>query len=174
MKHNRRKDIKVAYGLSLGFILFSLFFSYTGHTAEAQTGITIKGNITNIPPVSSNIIHLYSYYGNELSEDASASVNEQGDFKLEIKDTLQQGLYKIGLDQTNAANIVISGESEMVIKADYMQLKADNVTVTNSRENEAYSVLLNEWKRLANKMAGLSIERSQVSVVDPFYVKKIK
>jgi peroxiredoxin len=109
-----------------------------------------------------------------LSEDASASVNEQGNFRLEIKDTLQQGLYKIGLDQTNAASIVLSGEKDVSIKADYGQLKADRITVTNSRENEAYRALLNEWGRLANKMAGLSIEKSQVSVVDPFFTRKTK
>ena len=174
MRHNKTKKVKVSCGLSLGFILFLLFFSYTGHTAEVQTGIIIEGNITNIPPDSPNLVHLYSYYGNELSEDASASVNEQGDFKLEIRDTLQQGLYKIGIDQTNAASIVLSGEKDVSIKADYGQLKMEGITVTNSRENEAYRVLLNEWKRLANKMAGLSIEKSQVSTVDPFYVRKMK
>ena len=166
--------MKRAYGLSLSIILVLLFFSYTGHTAESQTGITIEGNITNIPSGSSNIIHLYSYYGSDLSEYASASMNEQGGFRLEIKDTLQQGLYKIGLDQTNAATIVLSGEENIDIKADYGQLKADRITVTNSRENEAYRALLNEWKRLANKMAGLSIEKSQISTVDPFYVRKAK
>jgi hypothetical protein len=92
-----------------------------------------------------------------LSEDASASVNEQGNFRLEIKDTLQQGLYKIGLDQTNAASIVLSGEKDVSIKADYGQLKADRITVINLRENEAYRVLLNEWNRMGAKMVGLNI-----------------
>jgi hypothetical protein len=109
-----------------------------------------------------------------LSKVASVSVNEQGDFKFEIKDKLQQGLYKIGIDKKNAASIVISGEKDIGIKADYGQLKADNITVTNSRENEAYRALLSEWKRLANKMAGLSIEKSQISVVDPFFTRKTK
>jgi peroxiredoxin len=174
MRHNRRKNIKAACGLSHGILLFLLFLTYTNFAVGAQTGIIIKGNITNIPTNSPKLVHLYSYYGIELSEDASASVNEQGDFKLEIKDTLQQGLYKIGLDQKNAASIVLSGEKSISIKADYGQLKADRITVTNSRGNEAYRVLLNEWKRLANKMAGLSIEKSQVSVVDPLYVGKTK
>ncbi len=172
MRHNKREKKRVACSLSLSILLILLFLICTNCAFGAQTNLTIKGNITNIPHTSSNLIHLYSYYGSELSEIDSASVNKQGDFKLEIKDTLQQGLYKIGLDQTNAANIVLSGENEMVIKADYGQLKADRITVTNSRENEAYSVLLNEWKRLANRMNGLSIEGSQVSVVDPFYVRK--
>jgi peroxiredoxin len=162
--------LKVVCALCLGL----LSFIYTNYAVGAQTGIIIKGHITNIPTDSSNLIHLYSYYGSELSEDASAQVNEQGDFKLEIKDTLQQGLYKIGLDQTNAVNIVLSGEKDIGIKADYGQLKTGRITVTNSRENKAYSVLLNEWKRLANKMAGLSIEKSQISTVDPFYVQKTK
>ncbi len=174
MRHNKKEKIKVACGLSRGILLILLFLTYTGHTAEAQTGIIIKGNITNIPPDASNIIYLYSYYGSDLSEEASASVNEQGDFKFEIKDTVQQGLYKIGLDQTNAASIILSGEEEVSVKADYGQLKADRITVTNSRENEAYRALLNEWKRLANKMAGLSIEKSRISVVNPFYVQKTK
>ncbi|MFQ5965455.1 MAG: peroxiredoxin family protein, partial [Candidatus Scalinduaceae bacterium] len=97
-----------------------------------------------------------------------------GDFKLEIKDTLQQGLYKIGLDQTNAASIVLSGEKDIGIKADYVQLKADKVTIINSRENEAYRVLLNEWNWMGGRMVSLNIEKSQISVVDPLYVRKTK
>jgi hypothetical protein len=174
MRHNKREKKRVARCLSLSIFLVLLFFSYISHTVEAQTSIIIEGNIKNIPPVSSNIIHLYSYYGSDLSEDASASVNEQGDFKFEIKGTLQEGLYKIGIDQTNAVNIVLSGENEMVIKADYGQLKVDRITVTNSRENEAYRVLLSEWNRMGSKMVSLNIEKSQVSVVDPFYVRKTK
>ncbi len=174
MRHNKREKKRVAYGLSMSIIFVLLFLVCTNYAFGKQTNLTIKGNITNIPPDSPNLIHLYSYYGSDLSEDASASVNEKGDFKLEIKDTLQQGLYKIGLDQTNAASIVLSGEEDVSIKADYGQLKADNFTVTNSRENEAYRVLLNEWNRMAGKMAGLSIEKSRISVVDPFYVQKTK
>jgi peroxiredoxin len=170
MKCNKMTRLKVACVLGLGL----LFFICTNYALGGQKGIIIKGNIANIPPDSSKLVHLYSYYGSELSDIASAPVNEHGDFKLEIKDTLQEGLYKIGLDQTNAADIVLSGEEDIGIKADYGQLKADRITVTNSRENKAYSALLNEWKRLANRMAGLSIEKSHISTVDPFYVRKTK
>ncbi len=174
MRHNKREKKRVAYRLSQSILIILLFLTYTNSTLCAQTNHTIKGNITNIPSDVSNIIHLYSYYGSDLSEEASSTVNKQGDFKLEIKDTLLQGLYKIGLDQTNAASIVISGEDGIGIEADYGQLKADNITVINSRENEAYRALLNEWMRLANKMTGLSIEKSQVSTVDPFLTRKMK
>jgi peroxiredoxin len=174
MEHNKREKKRVACSLSLSIFLFLLFLTYTKFAVGAKTDITIKGNITNIPPDSPNLVHLYSYYGSELSEDASVSVDEQGDFKFEIKDKLQQGLYKIGIDKKNAASIVLSGERDIGIKADYGQLKADSITVTNSRENEAYRALLNEWKRLANKMAGLSIEKSRISVVDPFFTSKTK
>jgi len=170
MKRNKMASIKIACALGLGL----LSFIYTSYAVGASTNLTIKGNITNIPTDSPNLVHLYSYYGSELSEDASAPVNEQGDFKLEIKDTLQQGLYKIGLDQTNAVNIVLSGEKDIGIKADYGQLKTGRITVTNSRENKAYSVLLNEWKQLATKMAGLNIKKSQISTVDPFFTRKTK
>ncbi len=98
MKHNKREKKRVAYSLSLSIFLFLLFLICTNYAVGVQANLAIKGNITNIPPDSSNIIHLYSYYGSELSEIDMASVNEQGDFKLEIKDTLQQGLYKIGID----------------------------------------------------------------------------
>ncbi len=162
--------LKVACALGIGL----LSFIYTNLALGVQTNLTIKGNITNIPLDSSNRIHLYSYYGSELSEDASAPVNEQGDFKFEITNMLQQGLYKIGIDKKNAASIVVSGEEEMSIKADYGQLKVDKITVTNSRENEAYRVLLNEWNRMAGKMVSLNIEKSQISTVDPFFRQKTK
>jgi peroxiredoxin len=109
-----------------------------------------------------------------LSEYASASVNEQGGFKFEIKDTLPQGLYKIGLDQTNAVSIVLSGEKDVSIMVDYGQLKADNITDTNSGENEAYRALLDEWNCMAGKMVSLNIKKTQISTVDPFYTRKVK
>ncbi len=174
MRQNAREKKKVACSLSLGVFLLLLFLTYTNFAFSAQTNLTIKGNIINIPPDSPKLVHLYSYYGSEVSEEASVPVNKHGDFNLEIKNTLQQGLYKIGLDQMNAASIVLAGERDISIKADYGQLKANNITVTNSRENEAYEVLLNEWEQLANKMTNLNTERSQISVVDPFFILKTK
>ncbi len=170
MKHNKTTRLKVACALALGL----LSFIYTNYALGVQTNLTIKGNITNIPQDLSNCIHLYSYYGNELSDITSAPVNEQGDFKLEIKDTLQEGLYKIGIDKKNAASIVLSGEKDIVIKADYGQLKADRITVNNSRENKAYRALLHEWNRISRKIYSLNIEKSQISVVDPFFTRKTK
>ncbi|MCP4253603.1 MAG: redoxin domain-containing protein [Candidatus Scalindua sp.] len=170
MKRNKTTMLKAA----CAFVLGLLFFTYTNIALGVQTNRTIKGNITNIPPDASNIIHLYSYYGNQLSEDASAPVNEQGDFKFGIKDTLQQGLYKIGIDKKSAASIVLSGEKDIVIKADYGQLKADRITVTNSRENVAYRALLNEWNRMGRMMYSLNIEKSRISTVDPFFTRKTK
>ncbi|MFQ5963978.1 MAG: hypothetical protein ACE5KZ_06820 [Candidatus Scalinduaceae bacterium] len=66
-----------------GILLFLLLLTYTNYAVGAKADLTITWNITNIPPNSPNLVHLYSYYGGELSEIASASVNEQGDFKLE-------------------------------------------------------------------------------------------
>ncbi len=151
MGHNKREKKRVAYSLSLVIFLFLFFIISTNSAFGAQTNLTIRGNITNIPPDSSKLVNLYSYYGIELSDIVSASVNKQGDFKFEMKNMLPQGLYKIGTDQTNAASIVISGKEGISIKADYGQLKADNITVINSRENEAYRVLLHEWNRMAGK-----------------------
>ena len=168
MKLNKMIRLKVACALGLGL----LSFMFTNYALGVQTNLTIKGNITNIPTDSSKLVHLYSYYGSELSEIASTSVNEQGDFKLEIKYTLQQGLYKIGLNKTNAASLVVSREEEIGIKADYVQLKSDNIAVTNSRENGAYRTLLNEWNRMAGKMVSLNIEKAQISTVDPFFTRK--
>ncbi len=164
----------VTYSFSLSILLTLLFLTSTNSSLGVQTSLTIKGNITNIPPASSKLIHLYSYHGSELSDVASATVNEQGDFSIEIKDILHQGLYKIGFDKTNAASIVISGDEGISIKADYGQLKADNITVINSRENEAYRGLLKEWNRMAGKMVSLNIEKAQISTVDPFFTRKTK
>ncbi len=136
--------------------------------------IIIKGTITNIPSDSFNLIHLYSYYGEELSVIDSASVDVQGDFAFELHDTLQQGLYKIGFDKKKSASIVLSGEKDVIIKADYEQLEADNIVVDNSKENEAYRKLLSEWNRVGNKLVNVNIEKSVISTVDPFYVRKTK
>ncbi len=174
MRHNNRVKKMVVYSSSLNIFLFLLFLTYTNFALGAQTNLTIKGHITNIPPDSSKLVHLYSYYGSEFSEDASASVNEQGSFKLEIKGNLQQGLFRIGIDKKYAASIVLSGEKDVSIKADYEKLKEDRITVIDSRENEAYRALLSEWSQMGSKMVNLNIEKSQVSVVDPFYVQKIK
>ncbi len=163
---------KLRVYFSLSLVLLS--FIHAINAFGAHTNLIIKGNITNIPADSHNLVHLYSYYGSELSDTASASVDKQGDFKLEIKDTLQEGLYKIGIDKKSAASIVLSGERDIVIKADYGQLKADRITVTNSRENDAYRALLNEWNQMAGKMYSLNIEKSRISTVDPFFMRKTK
>ena len=170
MKLNKMIKLKVA--CVLGICLLS--FIFTSIALGVKTNLTIKGNITNIPPNTSNRIYLYSCYGSELSEVASAPVNKQGGFKLEIKDTLQEGLYKIGIDKKNAASIVLSGEKDIGIKVDYGQLKSDRITVTNSRENEAYRALLNEWNRMGRMMYSLNIEKSRISTVDPFFTQKTK
>ncbi|MCP4254067.1 MAG: redoxin domain-containing protein [Candidatus Scalindua sp.] len=151
-----------------------LFLTYPNGETWALPSLTIQGTIANIQPDSPRLVHLYSFYGSDLSEEASAPVNEQGDFELEIKDTLPAGIYKIGTDKENAASIVISGAEDLGIKADYGQLKTDNISVTNSRENEAYRVLLNEWNRIGNKMLSLNIEKSQISTVDPFFTRRTK
>jgi peroxiredoxin len=174
IKHNKGEKKRVAWSLSLSALLIWFFLIYSNDTEGAPPNLTIQGTIANIPPNSPNLIHLYSYYGSNLSEEASASINEQGGFKLEIKNAFPQGLYKIGFDKTNAASIVISGEEGISIKADYGQLKADNITVINSRENEAYRTLLNEWNRMAGKMVSLNVEKAQISTVDSFFTRKTK
>ncbi len=171
LKGIKKKTTFYSY-LSILFVL--CFLPYPNETTGAQPTLTIEGTIANIPPDLSNRIYLYSYYGSDLSEYASSPINEQGDFKFEITNMLPQGLYKIGLDQTNASSIVISGEEGITIKADYGELKADSITVTNSRENEAYRALLNEWTRMAGEMAHLNIEKSQISTVDPLFTRKMK
>ena len=171
-----KKDILIGLCVFFLGISTSIYAADTEITLEDNTvnSITIKGTITNILPASSNLIHLYSYYGKELSRVDSTTVNPQGNFIFELNHILQHGVYKIGLDQKNAASIVLSGEEEITIKADYGQLKADKITVTNSKENEAYRVLLNEWNRMAGMMVSLNIEKSQISTVDPLYIRKTK
>ena len=165
---------KTTFCSCLSVLFVSFFLTCSDYAAGAQPNFTIEGTIGNIPPKTSNRIYLYSSYGNDLSEEASASVNEEGDFTFEITNMLPQGLYKIGLDQTNAASLVMRGEEGISIRADYGQLKADNITVTNSRENEAYRALLSEWNRMAGKMVSLNSEKSQISAVDPFFTRKTK
>ncbi|MCP5006119.1 MAG: AhpC/TSA family protein [Planctomycetes bacterium] len=172
---NRKRSIRVTCGLRLGVLALLFFLLHPdGASSDTQTALTILGNITNIPPNSSSFVRLYSYYGKDLSEEASASVNAQGDFKFELKDKLRQGLYRIGLDKKNAADIVLSGENELYIKADYGQLNVNNITVTGSKENEAYRVLAKEWGRSRRSLMSINVEKSQISTVDPFFNRKIK
>ncbi|NOG83454.1 MAG: TlpA family protein disulfide reductase [Planctomycetes bacterium] len=163
---------KTTFFTSLSVFFILIFLTSPNDTTGSQPILTIEGTVTNIPPSLPNSIYLYSYYGNELTEEASSPVNEQGVFRFEMKSILPQGLYKIGLDQTNAASLVISGEEFISVKADYGELKNDTIAVTNSRENEAYRVLLDEWKRMGSKMVRLTVEKSQISTVDPFFVRK--
>ncbi len=169
-------------------ILYVLLSGYSNTAYPAEVGSTpenrlddstvksiiINGTITNAPPDSLNLVHLYSYYGEELSGIVSAPVNKQGNFMFELNDTIQQGLYKIGFDEKKSATIVLSGENEINVKADYGQLEAENIVVENSKENDAYRNLLREWNRMANKLVSLNIEKFRISTVDPFYVRKTK
>jgi peroxiredoxin len=170
--HNKVKIAYVIFCLSPGIILFILFFVCVNNTAWAQKKPILKGTITNIPVESTKLIHLYSYFGDGLSEFTSASVNKQGGFAFELKELLKHGLYKIGFDPINSATIVLTREEGIAINADYGQLKDDKILVTNSKENEAYNVLVNECNQLSNKIVLLNIEKSQISTVDPFFVRK--
>lgn len=144
------------------------------YTAPAQTHPAIKGTITNIPPSYTKVVHLYSYYGNDLTKVGSAPVNEQGNFVFKLNQNIQQGLYKIGIDLENSASIVMSGKESIIVKADFEQLKSDNISVKDSRENQAYRAFLNEWKRFTGEVADLNYVSSQKSTVDPFYLRETR
>ncbi len=170
-----RKKINVTFVLKHLLLLLLLFFIYSNYTAWAQTNITLEGTINNIPPASPKNIHLYSYYGNELSEIDSASVNEQGTFKIELTPILHQGLYELGFDSKNTASIVLSSEENNVtIQADYKQFIANDIIVINSRENDACRVLLNEMNRFLSGMKRLNYMKVKISTVDPLFVRKTK
>ena len=169
--------VKIVYEtfcLSPGFIFFILFFVCINNFAWAQKNSILKGTITNIPVETTKSINLYSYFGDELSVHASASVNKQGGFSFELNETLKQGMYKIGFDPLNSANILLAGEEGIAINADYRKLKDNKILVKNSKENEAYNVLKNECNQLSNEIVSLNIEKSQISTVDPFFVRKTK
>ena len=140
--------------------------------ALSEESITIKGIITHIPPDSSNTIHLYTFYGKELCKIESTLVNEQGEFVFKLKDTLNQGLYKIGLDKKNSATIVLSETSDMIMKADYRLLHADKIIVENSGENNAYRKLLNVWNQMQKKMVKIDELKNRISDKDPFLIQK--
>ncbi|MCP4265636.1 MAG: redoxin domain-containing protein [Candidatus Brocadiaceae bacterium] len=155
-------------------IFIILSFVCFNNTAWAQKNHILSGTITNIPIGTSKLVYLYLYFGDELSVFTSASIDKQGGFSIELDETLKQGMYKIGFDHVNSANIVLTGEEEIVINADYQKLKDDKILVTNSKENEAYNILINECKQLSGKIVSLNIEKSQISTIDPHFVRKTK
>ena len=169
---NKEKIFNVTFCLSPVLIFIILSFVCINNTAWAQKNHILKGTITNIPVGTTKLIYLYSYFGDELSMFASASIDKQGGFSFELDETLKQGMYKIGFDHVNSANIVLTGEEEIAINVDYRKLKDDKILVTNSKENEAYNVLINECDQLSNKIVSLNIEKSQISTIDPHFVRK--
>lgn len=169
-----RKNILI--GLSLCFLGISTtaYAVDKGAALDTKSGerITIQGIITNIPPDSSDDIHLYAFYGKELSKIESTLVNEHGEFVFKLNDTLKQGLYKIGLDKINSATIVLSETSDIIIKADYRLLQADKIIVVNSRENNAYRKLLIVWNLLQKKMVKIDALKKNFSHKDPSIIQK--
>jgi len=142
---------------------------------RAKANRTIKGTFAGVPQGSSGKIYLYSYYGSELTEIDSVPLNEKGGFEFKLTHPLQTGLYKLGFDLENASSIVISSsEKNIMVEAAFEDLKADNITVDNSRENDAYRLFFDEQTRFAGEMNALKTERDQISPVDPFFVRKTK
>ncbi|MDR4498765.1 MAG: redoxin domain-containing protein [Candidatus Scalindua sp.] len=140
--------------------------------AESEECLTIKGIITHVPPDSSSDIHLYTFYGKELSKIESTRVNDRGEFVFKLMDTPKQGLYKIGLDKQNSATIVLSQTGDLLIKADYRLLQADKIIVVNSRENNAYRKLLKVWNQMQKKMVKIDYLKNSLSHKDPFIMQK--
>lgn len=55
MRHDKREKLKVTYSLKMAMLLVSLFLICTNYAVGEQPNLTIKGNITNIPPGTFNI-----------------------------------------------------------------------------------------------------------------------
>ncbi len=148
-------------------------------STQAQTNITLEGTINNKSSALFENIHLYSQYGNELSEISSASVDIHGKFKIELPPTLYQGVYELGVDSKHITSIVLSPEEKNItihitIPADDKQLTANDIIVINSRENDASRVLLKEINRFQGEMNRLYYMKAKISNVDPFFVRKTK
>ena len=163
------------HGLILLFT-FLFLLTYNSHAVSDQAGHTIEGVITNLPQGSYKSIYLYRYRDGKLAQSHSTPLNEQGGFELNIK-YLQGGLYKIGVDPVNSAFIVVSDkESDMVIKSDFAELKADTVdvegSIDNILENDAYRTMRKERARFAGRMGSLNSEKFQISTVDRRFTQK--
>ena len=89
---------------SEAFILFQLLLTYTNYALGAQTNPTIKGNTANIPPVFTQSCPSIYLVRQCTVRGGTALVYENGDFRFKIRNKLQEELYKIGSDQTNAAD----------------------------------------------------------------------
>ncbi|MBT6228304.1 MAG: redoxin domain-containing protein [Candidatus Scalindua sp.] len=156
--------------LCLAFCVFLL--QCINLTTNAQTTTTVSGNVANLQS-GDNIIYLFSYYGSDLNEVGSVKLDENGNFTFQVNLIQNDGIYALGFDPENIAPIVLSNkETDIKVNADFLTLQNGDLEVMNSRENEAYRVLRNEYERLAVSMNdSLSLE-SQISIVDPFYKRK--
>lgn len=170
-----KRKTAVPFVLKQALLLFLLFSLYNNCAALAQTDRILDGTIDNAPPASPENIHLYAYYGNELTEICSAPVDKQGKFKIELPPTLHQGLYELGFDSKRTASLVLSPEEkEVTIQTDYNQFMANDIVVIDSRENDACRVLLNEMNQFLSGMNRLTQMKGEISTVDPFFVRKTK
>ena len=108
-----------------------------------------------------------------VNKVVSTSLNKQGGFVFKLKDTLKQGLYKIGLDKQNAATIILGKETDIYVTSDYGLLKSNVLYVANSPENEAYKKLLSLCNRMQKKMIKINDLKNKISKNDPFIKQKI-
>jgi peroxiredoxin len=110
------------------FAIFS-FFS-TGCNA---TGIKINGEFSNMD--SHKYVYLYSYFGPDFTK-IDSTLQQKGVFVFTYKKPLPRGFYRIGVDNTLSALIILGNESPS-LKGDLNNL-AGTLEITNSKENELY------------------------------------
>jgi peroxiredoxin len=116
------------------FILIIFSFLNSGCNA---TGIKIKGEFSNMD--NHKYVYLYSYFGPDFTKIDSAK-HEKGVFTFTYKKPLPRGFYRIGVNNTQSALIILGTESPSV-KGDINNL-AGTLEITDSKENQQYKSFL--------------------------------
>ncbi len=165
--------MKLVINFSLRFLFFFFLFMCINCVLLAQASINIKGTIKNILFDIPTTIYLFSFYGTKLFEVDSVSLDRNGSFTFKPHRPHRKGLYKLGFDKEHSATIVLSNdENNIIIESYYEQLKADDILVVNSKENESYRAFLNVHNRHVDEMDKFDLMKLDISNVDTFFMHK--
>ena len=122
------------------YLLILLFISIRITAFSAS----ISGKFSNAPAAGK--IYLYQYFGNNYYKFDSITA-KNGIFKYAPKQGIPRGFYQLGTEPNNSFMFIV-GNEDISISGDWKNLKT--VEIQNSRENAAFSNMINYNSQLAS------------------------
>lgn len=148
--------------------LLSVLLTWATQAQNIEVKGTINGPLSHPTPVS-----LYKYFGSQLMLVGTVETDDNGNFSFKLED-VDRGLYEITVGEYQAEIIVLGTEPAVELVGTFGVVSGNGFLIEDSKENDAYSVLMNFYYIFRNQMDSLSNVMRSVDPFNPFKETKSK